>query len=98
MQRLGKPKIPFSLETPGACEQDGQARHEEAGSARPPNIRVDIARGAKLDKVVLVLTSECAWQVLAALARRRNGNQRVARGLRQCRQCSQIARRIAFQP
>ena len=56
-----------------------------------PNIRVDIARGTKIEEVILILPTECVWQVLAGFDGRRYGNQRVARSLSQRRQCLQIA-------
>jgi len=83
MKSLGKSQIPLSFEPPGACEQDGQAPHEEAGPMRSPDIRVDTARDAEIEKVILILPAECVWQVLAVLDGRRYGNQRVARGLSQ---------------
>ncbi len=58
MQRLGKSQIPLSFEPPGACEQDGQPSHEEAGPMRSPNIRVDITRGTKIEEVILILPTE----------------------------------------
>lgn len=98
MKRLGKSQIPLSFKTSGACEQDSQAPDEEPRPMCSPSIRVDIARGAQIKKAILILATEYVWHVLAALDGRRYGNQRVARGLSQRRQCSQIARRIAFQP
>ena len=98
MQRLGKPQIPLSFEPSGACEQDGEAPHEESGPMCPPMIRVDISRGTKVKQVILVFPTERVWQVPAAFDSRRNGDQRISRRLGQRRQRSQIARRIAFQP
>ena len=63
-----------------------------------PNVWVDFTRGTKIKKIILILPTECVWQVLAALDGRRYGNQRVARGLSQRSKRSQIAGRIAFQP
>ena len=85
MQRLGKSQIPLPFETSGAREQDGQAPHKEAGPMCSPNIRVDIAQGTQIEKVILVLATECVRQVLAALGGRRYGNQRISRGLSQGR-------------
>ena len=85
MKRLGKSQIPLSFETPGACEQDGQPSHKEAGPMCPPNVRVGITRGTQIEKVILILPIVCVRHVLAALGGRRYGNQRVARGLSQRR-------------
>lgn len=98
MKSLGESQVALSFEPPGACEQDGQAPHEKAGPMCSPNIRVDIARGTKIEKVILILPAECVWEVRAGFDGRRNGNQRVARGLSQRCERSQIARRIALQP
>ena len=85
MKSLGESQVPLSFEPPGACEQDGQTPHKEGGPMRSPNIRVDIARGTKIEEVILILPIECVRQVLAVLDGRRYGNQRVARGLSQRR-------------
>ena len=85
MQSLGQSQMPLSFEPPGAGEQDGQAPHEETGPMRSPYIWVDVTRGTKINKVLLVLPTECVWEVLAGFDGRRNGDQRVARGLSQRR-------------
>ena len=97
MQRLGKSQIPLSFKTPGTGEYDGQPPHKEARPMCAPNVRVDFTRSTKIEKVVLILPTECVWQVLAAFQGRRHGNKLVARRLSQRPKCSQIARRIAFQ-
>lgn len=74
MKRLGKSQIPLSFETAGAREQDGQTPHKESGPMGSPNIRVDITRGTKINKVILIFPIEGVWQVLAAFDGRRNGN------------------------
>ena len=85
MKGLGESQVPLSFEPPGACEQDGQAPHEEAGPMRPPVSRVDISRGTKIEQVTLIFPIECAGQVPAAFNSRRNGDQRISRGLGQRR-------------
>src|SRR5712691_7582187 len=55
MESLGERQIPLSLKTPGACEYDGQAAHEEARSVRAPGVGIGVPRRAKIEKIIFII-------------------------------------------